>query len=61
MANRKQKARILHKLLKLGAKSLAVTLPIELVQKLGWKEEQKVVVKRKGTSLVIRDWKKYSF
>jgi len=48
----------IRKLTKLGRKSLAVTLPVEMLQKLKWKEKQKVKVKIKGKSLIIRDWKK---
>ncbi|KKR62841.1 MAG: hypothetical protein UU66_C0012G0018 [Parcubacteria group bacterium GW2011_GWB1_41_5] len=47
----------IRKLTKLGGKSLAVTLPRELVVGLGWKEKQKVVVKKKGSKLIISDWK----
>ena len=35
-----------------------VTLPKELVRELGWKERQKVVVKKSGNKLTIEDWKK---
>jgi len=35
-----------------------VTLPVEAVQELGWKERQKVVVKKKGRGLTVKDWKK---
>ena len=37
--------------------SYAVTLPIEMIRKLAWQAKQKVVVKMKGKSLIIRDWK----
>ena len=46
------------KIIKVGGKSLAVTLPRELVNKLRWKEKQKVVVKRVRGGLLIKDWKK---
>ena len=45
------------KLTKIGGKSIGLTLPIELVRELGWKEKQKVTVKRVRGGLVIRDWK----
>lgn len=45
------------KLTKLGGKSIGLTLPIELVRELGWKEKQKVVVKRVHGGVVIKDWK----
>lgn len=37
--------------------SLNVTLPIEIVRLLKWKEKQKVVVKKVRGGVVIRDWK----
>ncbi len=40
-----------------GGKSIGVTLPIEYVRELGWKDRQKVVVKKQGQKLVIEDWK----
>jgi len=35
-----------------------VTLPIELVRKLKWRQKQKVVILRRGKGLIIEDWKK---
>jgi bifunctional DNA-binding transcriptional regulator/antitoxin component of YhaV-PrlF toxin-antitoxin module len=35
-----------------------VSLPVELVRSFGWKEKQKVVVKKKGKNLIISDWTK---
>ena len=46
------------KLTKLGGKSIGLTLPIEIVRELGWKEKQKVVVKRVRGGVMIKDWKK---
>ena len=46
------------KITKVGGKSLSVTLPKDLVAKLGWKEKQKVVVKKVHGGLLIKDWKK---
>jgi len=34
------------KLIKIGTTSLAVTLPVEIVNAFGWKEKQRVVVKK---------------
>ena len=50
--------RNIRKLTKLGKASLAVTLPIDLVAKLGWREKQKVKVIAKGKHLIIKDWKR---
>jgi antitoxin component of MazEF toxin-antitoxin module len=38
--------------------SYAVTLPMEVIDKLGWREKQKVVVKGWGKRVVIKDWEK---
>jgi len=41
-----------------GGSSFAVTLPIEYVRKLKWRERQKVVVNLRGQKITIEDWKK---
>lgn len=35
----------------------SLSLPIELVRALGWRQGQKVVVSKSGKKLVIEDWK----
>jgi antitoxin component of MazEF toxin-antitoxin module len=40
-----------------GGSSFAITLPIEMVRKLGWREKQKVVVSLRGKKLTVQDWK----
>lgn len=35
----------------------SVSLPIELIRALKWKQGQRVVVSRSGNNLVIKDWK----
>lgn len=47
----------IRKLTKLGGKSIAVTIPIEFVRELGWKEKQKVRVDLERKRLIIKDWK----
>lgn len=39
-----------------GGKSFGITLPIELVRELKWRERQKVVVTKRGKRLVVEDW-----
>lgn len=56
MARRKLEDKGIRKISKSGD-SYAVTLPIEMVRKLNWREKQKVVVKMKGKSITIKDWK----
>ncbi len=59
MAQRPFEERNIRKLTKTGrGRTMSVTLPIELVRELGWKEKQKVVVTKRGEKLVIEDWKK---
>jgi len=58
MAKRAQDESGIRKLTKLGQKSLAVTVPIELIREFGWKEKQKLVLKKgKGKTILISDWK----
>ena len=56
MAKRSDKKHI-RKLTKTGGHSIGLTIPIDIVRKLKWRERQKVTVEQKGKSLVIRDWK----
>ena len=44
------------KITRIGKTSLAVTLPKEMAHGLGWKEKQKVRVKRVRGGILIRDW-----
>lgn len=56
---RSLKEKNIRKLTKTGSGgSYALTLPIEMVEKLGWKEHQKVVVELEGKKIIIKDWKK---
>ena len=58
MPRRKNEKENIRKLTKLGGKSIGLTLPIEIVRELGWKERQKVTVHRRGEKIIIEDWKK---
>jgi len=58
MPDKKSSERNIRKLTKLGKKSIGLTLPIELVRDLGWREKQRVTVKRISGGLVIRDYRK---
>lgn len=58
MARQKLEDRNIRKLNKVGGSTISVTLPIDIIRELGWREGQKVVVKKKGLSLIIEDWKK---
>jgi len=56
MSTRERKDKHIRKLTRLGG-SLVVSIPVEYVDTLKWREKQKVVVKRSGKKLVITDWK----
>ena len=58
MGRRISSEKNIRKLTKLGGKSLAVTLPIDFVRKLKWREKQKVVVSLRGKTILIKDWVK---
>lgn len=58
MSRRKLKNKNIRKLSRIGDKSIGLTLPIEIVRKLKWREKQKVVVKLRGKRIIIEDWEK---
>ncbi|MDD5071452.1 MAG: AbrB/MazE/SpoVT family DNA-binding domain-containing protein [Patescibacteria group bacterium] len=58
MARRKTENENIRKLTKIGDKSVGLTLPIEMIRKLNWREKQKVIVKKRGKGILITDWKK---
>jgi bifunctional DNA-binding transcriptional regulator/antitoxin component of YhaV-PrlF toxin-antitoxin module len=55
--NRKSSEKNIRKLTKAGKVSLSLTIPRELAVELGWRDNQKVVVKKRGQGIVIEDWK----
>ncbi|MDO8461140.1 MAG: hypothetical protein Q7S38_01715 [bacterium] len=58
MANRSLREKNVRKITKVGGKSFSITLPIEIIKKLGWREKQKVTVNLRGKKVVTEDWKK---
>lgn len=58
MTRRKLDEENIRKLTRVGETSLAVTLPKAIINKLGWKERQKVKVILKGKKIIITDWDK---
>jgi antitoxin component of MazEF toxin-antitoxin module len=57
MANRKYSQRNVRKITRTGS-SLSVSVPVAMLKKLGWREKQKVVVKKIHGGVQIKDWKK---
>jgi len=41
-----------------SGQSYSMTLPIEFIRHLGWKEKQKLTVTLEEDTLIIKDWKK---
>lgn len=48
---------MIRKIISLGKYSGVVSIPKELLQKLGWRRGQKVNVQSKGKSIKIKDFK----
>jgi len=48
----------IRKVTRQGKRSLSVVIPAEIVDELKIREKQKVVVKRRGKSIIIKDWVK---
>lgn len=57
MSTRKLEDKNIRKITRVGKSSLCVTLPVEMVNELGWKEKQKVKASRIKGGIVIRDWR----
>ena len=55
MTTRKSEEKNIRKITKVGKTSLAVTIPIEMHKSLGWREKQKVKVKRIKGGIEIKD------
>lgn len=60
MPSKKLKDKSTRKLTRMGREgsSLGLTLPKELTTSLGWRERQKVKVKKAHGGVMIKDWKK---
>jgi hypothetical protein len=57
MARRKLEDRNIRKLYKHSNGSFIVTLPIEAIRALKWRDGQKIVIERSGKTITIKDWK----
>ncbi len=59
MARRKLSEKNIRKLTKMGGgKSFGITLPIEMVRELKWRERQKISVRKFGQKIILQDWEK---
>jgi len=57
MTTRKLEDKNIRKIL-INGDSFAVTIPIEIMAELKWKEKQKVVVKKIRGGFSVKDWKR---
>lgn len=46
----------IHKITKTGRGSYYVVIPRQLMRDLEWRERQKVVIKKVGKGLTVKDW-----
>lgn len=49
-------SKLIRKLTRVGKRSLSVVIPAELIEELGWRERQKLTVRRRGKQIIIEDW-----
>ena len=56
MARPKTASEPVRKLTRVAGSSYYVTIPLDYIRELGWRERQKVVVKKRGKKLIIEDW-----
>lgn len=58
MARRSLDERNIRKLTKVSqGRSYSVTLPIEMIRNLKWRERQKLKVTQRGKKIIIEDWR----
>ena len=57
MARRKSKDGNIRKLARMGNLSLGLTLPVEFLNLLKWREKQKVKLKKVRGGILIKDWR----
>ncbi len=46
----------IRKITKVGKHSYAITIPMDYIRELKWRERQKVTVTKRGKKLIIEDW-----
>ena len=48
----------IRKVIRVGKRSLSIVIPAEIVDELGIRERQKLVLRRSGEKIIIEDWEK---
>lgn len=54
--NTSKNVRVRHLTKIAGGSSYAVVIPIEFIRQMGWKDHQKLVIRKYGSKIVISDW-----
>ncbi len=54
--NSQKNVRVRHLTKIAGGSSYAVVIPIEFIRQMGWKDHQKLVIRKYGSKIVISDW-----
>lgn len=58
MANRSADERNVRSLMRNKGGTYLLSLPVEFVKQMKWREKQKLTLTIKGKSIIIQDWKK---
>jgi len=53
----KNMEKYIRKVTRVGKRSLAIVLPVEIVKEFKIREKQKLIITTKGKSIIIKDWK----
>ncbi len=56
MTEQKRINKSIRKLTRVSKSSFAITIPIEYINKLDWKEHQKLIATLRGNKITIEDW-----
>lgn len=57
MARKRLDERNERKLQRTSGGSYRLTIPISIIRELKWRDNQKVIVERDGSRIIIKDWK----
>ncbi len=57
LRNKKNMNKYIRKVTRIGKRSLSIVIPAEIAKELKIREKQKLVISRKGRSIIIKDWK----
>jgi len=50
--------KLIRKIIQNGRGTYYINIPMVIMKELGWRERQKLVIRRSGKKIIIEDWKK---